>query len=115
MWVAEPEFGGVTQAKRLDLLPARLCEVAVLMTGEAVAEEDWDLDIAFDALGAQAANLRRRRIEILDAGRQLYEETRDTARALRARGMNLRDIGTMTGVTFQRVHQLVHEDVADQR
>jgi hypothetical protein len=31
-WVAEPETGGVTQARRLDQLPARLSEVVELIT-----------------------------------------------------------------------------------
>ena len=47
-WVATPESGGVTQARRLDQLPARLAEVIHLMTGEDVVPSDIDLDIRYD-------------------------------------------------------------------
>jgi hypothetical protein len=52
-WVATPASGGVTQAKRLDQLPARLAEVIHLMTGEGVAPDGIDLDIHYgdDDLG----------------------------------------------------------------
>lgn len=108
-WVAEPEGDrGVTQAKRLEQIPERLSEVVHLMTGETVAPEDWDLVIHYDEFGDAAANLRRDRAEVEEAERRLAEHTKETAKALRDRGMSLRDIATLVGVTFQRVHQLVH-------
>lgn len=107
-WVAVLEGGGVTQAKRLDQLPERIVEVIRLMTGQAVSPDDVDLEIHYDdELGRQAAELRRRRAEIEVSERELADRTAATARALRARGMNLRDIGTLTGVSYQRIHQLV--------
>lgn len=42
-WVAVLEGGGVTQAKRLDQLPARLVEVVKLMTNETVAPDAIEL------------------------------------------------------------------------
>jgi hypothetical protein len=107
-WVATPESGGVTQARRLDQLPARLAEVIHLMTGEDVAPSDVDLDVRYDdELGRQAAELRDRRANLEASEKELAELTAATARALRKRGMNLRDIGKLTGVSYQRVHQLV--------
>lgn len=107
-WVATPESGGVTQARRLDQLPARLAEVIRLMTGEDVATSDIDLDVRYDEeLGRQAAELRHRRADLEASEKELAALTAATARALRQRGMNLRDIGTLTGVSYQRVHQLV--------
>lgn len=107
-WVAVPKEGGVTQARRLDQLPARVAEVIRLMTGEALQPEDVELDIRYDdEIGRTAAELRRKRAEFEASEKELMAQTAATVRALRARGMNLRDIGNLTGVSYQRVHQLV--------
>ncbi|MHB8329867.1 MAG: type II toxin-antitoxin system HicB family antitoxin [Acidimicrobiales bacterium] len=96
-----------TQAKRLEQLPARLSEVMRLMTGKRVAPGKWELDIRYDKLTDEAAQLKKMRAEVEEAEAQLAARTAKIARALRAQGMNLRDIGTLTGVSYQRVHQLV--------
>ena len=107
-WVATPEGGGVTQARRLDQLPARIVEVLHLLTGQEVDPSDVVLEIrSDDELGRRATELRARRAELEASEKELAELTASTARALRERGMNLRDIGTLTGVSYQRVHQLV--------
>jgi hypothetical protein len=107
-WVATPQSGGVTQARRLDQLPARLAEVIHLMTGIDVDPSDIDLDIRYDDdIGRQTAELRERRADLEASEKELATLTAATARALRTRGMDLRDIGTLTGVSYQRVHQLV--------
>ncbi|HVA42753.1 MAG TPA: hypothetical protein VNF50_04655 [Acidimicrobiales bacterium] len=107
-WVATPTTGGVTQARRLDQLPTRIAEVIHLMTNADVDPVDIDLDIQYDdELDRRAAELRDRRVELEASEKELAAVTAATARALRDRGMNLRDIGTLTGVSYQRVHQLV--------
>ncbi len=107
-WVATPEAGGVTQARRLDQLPDRVLEVIHLMTGHDIDPGDIALDIRYeDELGRRAAELRERRADLKASEKELAVLTASTARALRERGMNLRDIGTLTGVSYQRVHQLV--------
>ncbi len=107
-WVATPATGGATQARRLDQLPARIAEVIHLMTGTGVDLADIVLDIQYDdELGRRAAELRDRRAGLEASEKELAADTAATARALRERGMNLRDIGTLAGVSYQRVHQLV--------
>ncbi len=108
-WVATPDSGGVTQAKRLDQLPDRLVEVIQLMTGDTVDPESIGLDIRYDDedLALAAADLRQRRADLEACEQELADRTAATARALRARGMNLRDIGTLMGMSYQRIHQLV--------
>ncbi|HUY85627.1 MAG TPA: hypothetical protein VMU77_00825, partial [Acidimicrobiales bacterium] len=86
----------------------RLVEVIHLMTGKTVDSENIILDIHVDELGDQAADLRAMRAEVEVAEQRLAKQTADTVRALRGRGISLRDIGTLTGVSYQRVHQLVH-------
>jgi hypothetical protein len=107
-WVATPTSGGVTQARRLDQLPGRVAEVIHLMTGREVDPSNIELDIHYDnGLGRRAAELRERRADLEASEKELAALTAATARALSAHGMNLRDIGTLTGVSYQRVHQLV--------
>jgi DNA-directed RNA polymerase specialized sigma24 family protein len=97
----------VTQAKRLDQIPEQLSEVALLMTGTTVPTGDWELEIRYEGLGDDAAAVRHDRAELQLAERLLTERTREVVNALREHGVSLRDIGTMTGLTHQRVHQLV--------
>ena len=107
-WVAEPEAGGVTQARRLDQLPARLSEVVELMTGVAVPAEDWDLDVSFEgSLARRAAAVRKMRDELDERERSVLDETVRVVRDLRDHGMSFRDIATLTGISYQRAHQLV--------
>ncbi|MGI8753160.1 MAG: type II toxin-antitoxin system HicB family antitoxin [Acidimicrobiales bacterium] len=112
-WVAVLDGGGVTQAKRLDQLPARLAEVVKLMTGQAVAPDAIELEIDYgDGLGARAAELRSQRAELAAADERLVAESAAIIRALRSEGLSLRDIAVMTGVSYQRVHQLTRDRVA---
>jgi hypothetical protein len=84
---SHPESGGVTQARRLDQLPARLAEVIHLMTGIDVDPSDIDLDIRYDDdLGRQTAELRERRADLEASEKELATLTAATARALRNAG-----------------------------
>lgn len=107
-WIAVPDCGGLTQAKRLSQLPERLAEVIQLMTNVKVDANAISLDIHVDDdLSRETEGLRkeRQRLEMIDS--ELAARTLATARALRDRGMNLRDIGTLTGLSYQRVHQML--------
>jgi len=109
-WVAEIKGmpGAFTQAKRLDLLPGRLTEVVKLVTGKKVAERAIDLEVKCEGDGAEIANevkgLREELQRIEDALRQ---KTPIAVRRLHDRGMTMRDIGNLTGVSYQRVSQLL--------
>jgi len=112
-WVAVLDGGGVTQAKRLDQLPARLVEVVRLMTGETVTSDAIELDIDYGGdLGVRAADLRSRRVKLAAADEQIAAEFAAIAQALRSQGLSLRDIAVMTGASYQRVHQLTKARVA---
>lgn len=107
-WVAVLDGGGTTQAKRLDQLPARLVEVVRLMTGETVPADEIGLDIDYgDGLGRIAAELQSERVAAEAATQYLQERTVTLIRQLRASGVSIRDIGTMTGLSHQRVSQVV--------
>ena len=90
-WVATPEGErGVTQAKRLDRLPALLSDVVKLMTGEEVPLQDWHLDIDFEDL----AELRALRNEVMHKELELNRQTTETIERLRKEGFSMRDIGS---------------------
>ncbi len=72
-----------TQAKRLEQLPTRLSEVMRLMTGKRVAPGKWELDIRYDKLTDEAAQLKKMRAEVEEAEAQLAARTAKIARALR--------------------------------
>jgi hypothetical protein len=106
--VAVLKGGGTTQAKRLDQLPARLVEVIKLMTGKTVPADEVTLDIDYgDGLGRVAAELRNERAAAEAVAEHLQEQTVTVIRKLRASGASVRDIGTMTGLSHQRVSQVV--------
>ena len=104
-WVAVLDAGGVTQARQLDQLPARLAEVHVLMTGETINPDDIELEIDFPGAAAAAA-VRADRARLSAAEAELAEATAATVAELRARDVSMRDVATMVGVSHQRVQQL---------
>jgi len=107
-WVAVLAGGGTTQAKRLDQIPVRLVEVIKLMTGDTVSVGDIDLDIDYgDGLARAAAELQSERAAAEATAQQLQERTVTVIRQLRASGATIRDIGTMTGLSHQRISQVV--------
>jgi predicted RNase H-like HicB family nuclease len=109
-WVAEIDEipGALTQAKRLDLIPGRLVEVLKLVTGKRVSEKDIRLDLNDEGEGAElAAEVRALRADVQRLETVLNEKTPVAIRKLRKRGMSLRDVGALTGVSYQRVHQLL--------
>jgi DNA-directed RNA polymerase specialized sigma subunit len=55
----------------------------------------------------QAAELRVDRTHLALAEEQMVHRTERVVRDLRDQGVSLRDIATMVGVSFQRVHQLL--------
>jgi len=105
-WVAVPEGGGVTQAKRLDQLPGRIVEVVKLMTGTAIDADDVDLDIDFPRAD-EAIALRTVRSELAVAEQSLIDNTKSVVIDLRDDGVCLRDIAHLTGISHQRAQQLI--------
>lgn len=105
-WVAIPEVGGTTQAKRIDQLPERVAEVVELMTGKVIDPADVVLDIDFPGAD-EATALREMRESIATAEAELTARTRRCVLQLRKKGVTLRDAAVMVGVSYQRVHQLV--------
>jgi DNA-directed RNA polymerase sigma subunit (sigma70/sigma32) len=107
-WIAELDShpGAVTQAKRLDQLPERLVEVVRLVTGKKVTPGDIELDYSHADVDA-AVELRELRADLADIEQTLASKTPRVVKALRRQGYTVRDIGTLVGVSHQRVQQLL--------
>lgn len=107
-WVAVLDAGGVTQARQLAQLPARLAEVHELMTGEAISVVDVELDIDFTG-AVEAKVLEEERAELATRQHALAEQTQQIVEQQREAGASVRDIAWMVGVSHQRVQQLLAE------
>lgn len=111
-WVATVEGvpGGVTQAKRLDLIAIRIVEVVKLLTGDIISADDVTIhphiDDEVDRVAREIAELEASLHEV-DAA--LAQRRRRVVQELRRRGFPLRDIGVIAHVSHQRVHQLLSE------
>ena len=110
-WVTTiPALGpaAVTQSRRLDQATNDIAEVIDLITGESPG--DYTLDLTWDDLSESAAEARRLRAESEELAAEAQRATRTAVAELREAGMSLRDIGTLTGVSYQRAQQLSVSD-----
>lgn len=100
--------GAITQCRRLDQVPADAAEVIEIQTGDEVKPGDLDVrpTLPGDA-GELAAAARLLRVEAQALKNRSEESTRAAVLLLREQGFPLRDIGALTGITFQRAQQLV--------
>lgn len=110
-WVATlPDIpGAVTQAKRLDILPGRLSEVAKLMTGNQVDADRIALEVrvADDDIDRVAREIEELEQELGRVTEALSSRRRQLVADLHDRGHTLRDIGVIVHLSHQRVAQIV--------
>lgn len=109
-WVGTVEGvpGAVTQAKRLELIPGRITEVLKLMTGKRVNADD--IELRFHPGGeaeADAETVRALRADVERIQSDLATRQVRLIRTLRKQGFTVRDIGTIVGLSHQRVQQLL--------
>jgi hypothetical protein len=107
-WVIDVEGVGVTQAKRLDQVEDMARDMVGLMLDVDISTVD--VDVA-PQVGAELDGLVLSARNAADAARaaqaKATETSRATAERLHAAGYSLRDIGVLTGVSYQRIHQLL--------
>lgn len=103
--VTVPDLGpaAVTQSRRLDQAPGDITEVIALLTGD----DDIRIDLEWDDVAETAAKARQSRDEARRAAAEAQQATRAAVADLREAGLSYRDIGTMAGISYQRVQQLV--------
>ncbi len=104
--------GAHTQSKRLDLISTNVVEVVELMAGKKITIDNVVIEIDYDSLGdagEETALAKQTREQYLALEEELDAHTRAAVKRLRHRGFALRDIGTLVGVSHQRVHQLLDQ------
>ena len=106
-WVAIPECGGATFAKRLDQLVGRLQEVVELMTGSSIDRADIELRVTIPG-SELAAHAKAARAAAEMAATEAAVSTARAVRALRESGLSTRDVAELVGISHQRVSQLTH-------
>jgi hypothetical protein len=103
--------GAISQVTRLDQAE-EIVEAIAFVTGEPVEEIEIDLrpvlPIEFDLHLRRAALYRQASAE---GNAWAAFELRAAAHELVAKGLSLRDVGTLLGVSYQRAHQLVHDEI----
>lgn len=99
--------GAITQCRRLDQVPDEAAEIIEIQTGEEVKPGDLDVRPSLPGeAGEIAASARLLRAEAQALKNRAEDSTKAAVQALRAQGFPLRDIGALTGITFQRAQQL---------
>jgi DNA-directed RNA polymerase specialized sigma24 family protein len=110
-WAIEaPEVDGAfSQAKRIDQIEDMAREVVALMLNVPEDSFDLKLDVAIPAEWDALAKLNRKAQIVAEvAQRVASSHARDTVQQLQAAGLPLRDIGSIMGISAQRVSQLLH-------
>jgi predicted RNase H-like HicB family nuclease len=100
--------GAITQSRRLDQVAAEAAEVIEIQTGRPVELDTLDVvPILAGEAGELAAETRRLRAEANALAERAGEQTRAAVVLLHRRKFPLRDIGQLTGITYQRAQQIV--------
>lgn len=115
-WVVDVAGIGATQAKRLDQVEDMARDMIAIM--EDVDLDDVHVDVV-PQVGPELDGLILNTRSATDAAKRAQAEateaSRTTAQRLRAAGYSLRDIGILTGVSYQRIHQLLGSRSATKR
>lgn len=104
--VAVPELPGLfTQVRRLDQVADAVTDAAALLT-DSVIEQVIVRPVLSDDLQSAIEQVRTNAAEAEAARRRAAEDVRALVARLRTQGLSVRDVGTVLGVSPQRVSQL---------
>lgn len=102
--------GAVSQCRRLDQAAGDMAEAIGLITGLDVSRDDievsWHVPGEAGTAAQRAHDLRAEADRLAD---EAMAESRRAVDGLRAAGFSYRDIGTVTGMSYQRAQQLDRE------
>lgn len=102
--------GAVTQSRRLDQVPGDVAEVIRLLTGEGPDAYDLHVEARVAGpVGDEAARAAELRAASDRMSREAREATAQVVGELRSAGLSMRDVGSLVGVSYQRVQQLSKE------
>lgn len=101
--------GDTTQARRLADVPSQARDFICTVTDAAPSEVGVDITIEVDGIdvSARAGKAAGDRRLAEEYAATATAEARALARDLAARGVTVRDVGEVLGVSFQRAQQLI--------
>lgn len=110
-WMVEvPQIDGLTQARRLGEAGLMARELVAITLDIPV--DEVEVEVVVSTIGdvdvmAALERIEEKRAEAARIERQATDGTRALASALRGEGVALRDIGTVLGVSHQRIDQIL--------
>lgn len=117
-WIVQNDQhpGAISQVRRLDHAAEVQREAIAFVAG--VARDDVEVSVRAELEPTLARSLDEAtalRAEAREKEARALALRRSIALALAADGMGIRDIGVVLGLSYQRVHQLLHEQGPDAR
>lgn len=102
-------IGAVTQARRYVDIETEARDFIATVVDVAPGSIDLDMHVDVDGfdVSTTADHVRELKEQAERFERQAQDEQADLAAQLSARGVAVRDIGAVLGVSYQRAHQLV--------
>jgi hypothetical protein len=112
-WVIDVDGVGATQAKRLDKVEYMARDLVASMRDVPI--DDVEVDVTFD-LAPEVERVVAAAKAAADAARVAQKRATELAQEavtrLQGEHWSMRDIARVTGVSFQRVHQVLNEAIA---
>lgn len=106
--VSIPEIDGLTQCRAIEKIPEQAADLAAIVLN--VPADQVAVKVAYDLPeDAKAAreSWRRAQGHLTAAKADVDARLGDLARTLKGEGYTLKDIGALTGYTFQRIAQIL--------
>ena len=106
--VSIPEIEGLTQCKTIEKIPEQAADLASVILN--VPTEHVALHVSYtlpkDAKAA-SESWHQAQAQLVTAKANVDARLADLARTLKGQGYTLKDIGALTGYTFQRIAQIL--------
>lgn len=107
--VSIPEIDGLTQAKTIAQIPEQATDLAAIILD--VPADQVAVNISYklpEEAAAADQSWKAAQAQLADAKAKVDATLAELARTLKAQGYTLKDIGALTGYTFQRVSQIIN-------
>lgn len=108
--VSIPEIDGLTQCKNIEQIPAQAADLAAISLD--VPADQVAIKVSYrlpEDASAAAESWHQAQRQLTAAKTDAEQRFADYARTLKSEGYTLKDIGTLTGYTFQRIAQILKQ------
>ncbi|WP_343320527.1 hypothetical protein AAFM46_16735 (plasmid) [Arthrobacter sp. TMP15] len=106
--VSIPEIDGLTQCKTIEKIPEQAADLAAILLDVPVEQIAVTITYTMDEEAAAAnESWHQAQAQLAAARTNVDARLADLARTLKTKGYTLKDIGALTGYTFQRISQIL--------